>query len=80
MDEERRVLLHFKTTYYTRWGENLVISGPSPIFGKYDPNKYVDDGIWIYTGIRVPSEFDLLLSMSGKHATDPTSPLSTFLG
>jgi hypothetical protein len=41
MSSEKRVFLHFITKYYTKWGQNVVVSGPGVLFGNYDPKRCV---------------------------------------
>lgn len=36
---DKRILLHFVTNYFTKWGQNLVVSGPGVLFGNYDPRR-----------------------------------------
>lgn len=36
MTDVKRLFLHFTTSYYTRWGQNLVISGPDSQLGGFD--------------------------------------------
>ena len=42
--EEKRILLHFKTRYLTKWGQNLVVSGAGVLFGNYDPKRCASAG------------------------------------
>ena len=37
--EEKRILLHFLTKHYTKWGENVVVTGAGVLFGNYDPKR-----------------------------------------
>jgi hypothetical protein len=39
MSEEKRILLHFVTKYFTQWGQNVVVSGSGVLFGNYDPKR-----------------------------------------
>ena len=39
MSEDKRILLHFVTNYFTKWGENVVVSGAGALFGNFDPKR-----------------------------------------
>lgn len=36
---DTRYLLHFRTSYLTEWGQNLVVCGPGVLFGNWEPRR-----------------------------------------
>jgi hypothetical protein len=51
----RRVLLHFRTTYYTEWGQNLAVCGPGVLFGNYDPKRCGGRSVSVLGGLLHPA-------------------------
>ncbi|GAX79494.1 hypothetical protein CEUSTIGMA_g6935.t1 [Chlamydomonas eustigma] len=38
-DRDQRINIHFRIPYFTRWGQNLVITGAGALLGDWDPSK-----------------------------------------
>lgn len=39
LSSDRKLLLHFRTSYFTQWGEHVAVCGEGPLFGNWDVTK-----------------------------------------
>ncbi|PSC73748.1 4-alpha-glucanotransferase DPE2 [Micractinium conductrix] len=39
LNSDRKLLLHFRTSYFTQWGEHVAVCGEGPVFGNWDVKK-----------------------------------------
>lgn len=39
LHSDRKLLVHFRTSYFTQWGEHVAVCGEGPLFGNWDVKK-----------------------------------------